>query len=188
MGVGEGLDEHAFGQPLVARGKHYIHKNAQDNPTQRRLGAQELYMGPLFMFQSTPISLEDWLSLEQGKKELSLLKTGLALPDNIHLMTIENWDAPESDQASELLLRFENMFENTEGDTTQVEIPEDMFVGLNIIEMVELSLGGDRPVEDVMNKFPWSKSTSNVRKSQYSPNTNLQNQNQQTLTFLSLTI
>ena len=66
MGVGEALDEHAFGEPLVARGKHYIYKNDQDNPTQRRLGAQELYMGPLFMFQLTELSLEDWMNSEQG--------------------------------------------------------------------------------------------------------------------------
>ena len=105
MGVGEGLDEHAFGEPLVARGKHYIHKNAQDNPTQRRLGAQELYMGPLFMFQSTELSLEDWMNSIQGKKEFSMLKTGLVLPESIHLMTVENWDSPDSVQGAEFIIK-----------------------------------------------------------------------------------
>ena len=53
LGVGEGLDEKAYGKPLVAIGKHYVYKNAQDNPMWRRLKAQENYMGPIAMFVPT---------------------------------------------------------------------------------------------------------------------------------------
>ena len=69
---------------------------------------------------------------------------------------------------SDVLLRFENLLENTEGPTddttwtTNVEIPDDIFVGFNIGDMVELSLGGDRPIEDVINQFKWTKTEQNV--------------------------
>ena len=48
-------------------------------------------------------------------------------------------------------------------ETTSVEIPEDIFVGFNISGMIELSLGGDRPIEDVINRFKWpTKSAQHV--------------------------
>ena len=63
-----------------------------DGSIQRRLKAQELYMGPLLMFQSTSLSLDEWINLDQGgKKAFSMLKSGFKLPENIHLMTVENW-------------------------------------------------------------------------------------------------
>ena len=68
----------------------------------------------------------------------------------------------------DVLLRFENLLENTEGPTddttwtTNVELPDDIFVGFNIGDMVELSLGGDRPIEDVINQFKWTKTEQNV--------------------------
>ena len=72
-------------------------------------------------------------------------------------------------EVSDVLLRFENLLENTEGPTddttwtTNVELPDDIFVGFNIDDMVELSLGGDRPIEDVINKFKWTKTEQNVK-------------------------
>ena len=72
-------------------------------------------------------------------------------------------------EVSDVLLRFENLLENTEGPTddttwtTNVELPDDIFVGFNIGDMVELSLGGDRPIEDVINQFKWTKTEQNVK-------------------------
>merc|ERR1719189_230772 len=74
FGVGEALDEHAFGEPLVARGKHYICStwNQGSGCTNfRRTKAQELYMGPLLMFQSTSLSMDEWFNLEQKPKNFT---------------------------------------------------------------------------------------------------------------------
>ena len=49
------------------------------------------------MFQSTSLSMDEWINLEQGQKEFSLLKPDFQLPEYIHLMTVENWDAPSTD-------------------------------------------------------------------------------------------
>ena len=54
------------------------------------------------MFQSTPLSMDEWFNLEQGQKEFSVLKSGFQLPEYIHLMTVENWDAPGTDGNAEM--------------------------------------------------------------------------------------
>ena len=59
-------------------------------------------MGPLLMFQSTSMSIDEWFNLEQGQKEFSLLKPDFQLPEYIHLMTVENWDAPSTDGNAEM--------------------------------------------------------------------------------------
>ena len=118
------------------------------------------------MFQSTFLSLDEWINLEVGNKEFSMLKNGFQLPTDIHLMTVENWDGPDTDETAEtfdVLLRFENLYDITEVSFgTFVHIPSDMFVGLDILDMVELSLGGDRPVEKVEKRFKWTKNKVDV--------------------------
>ena len=157
FGVDEPLDEHAFEVPMVARGKHLVYKNEQDNSIWRRLKSQEFYMGPLVMMHSGIFgsSLEEWL--EKGIKEFSVLNQ--ELPENVHLMTVENWDNRENDPF-DILLRFEHMFENSEegGESIEIEIQEDIFKGLQLTDLVELSLGGDRSINEVQNKLKWSKS------------------------------
>ena len=54
------------------------------------------------MFQSTTMSIDEWFNLEQGQKEFSLLKPDFQLPEYIHLMTVENWDAPSTDGNAEM--------------------------------------------------------------------------------------
>ena len=54
------------------------------------------------MFQSTSMSIDEWFNLEQGQKEFSLLKPDFQLPEYIHLMTVENWDAPSTDVNAEM--------------------------------------------------------------------------------------
>lgn len=59
-------------------------------------------MGPLLMFQSTSLSMDEWFNLEQGQKEFSLLKPDFQLPEYIHLMTVENWDGPGTNGNAEM--------------------------------------------------------------------------------------
>lgn len=94
FGVGEPLDEIAFGQPLVARGKHLVRVTEDDSSSSskwRRLTAQELYMGSIVMFQRTQTILDEWL-LADGQKEFSMLTDEAPLPLGVHLMTVERWD------------------------------------------------------------------------------------------------
>ena len=164
FGVGEALDEHAFDQPLVTRGTHYLKIGKTDNPEWRRLKSQELYLGPMIFFQSTEANSTQWLE-NSASKSFSMLKEDFDLPKSINLMTIENWENPEEpvEGSLEVLLRFEHMFENREGgETIDLEIPEDMFKGIVIDDMVEMSLGGDRPINDVTNKYKFGKKGQRV--------------------------
>ncbi len=163
FGVGEPLDEHAYDVPLVARGTHYVYRFHQDNPVWRRSKAQELYMAPQIMLQRAEQSLQEWLALEQGNKTFSAVARPEALPSVIHLMTVEKWNHPDMDQTMdnlEILLRFEHMYASEEGgETKDIEFPQDYFEGLLIIDLVELSLGGDRPVGEALNGMAWSKTS-----------------------------
>lgn len=159
FGVGEALNEMAFGQPLVARGKHYVHLDQDTSSASqwRRTKAQELYMPTMVMFQRTDHTLDEWLSLDTGDKELSLINVG-QLPDNVHLMTVERWDHDEPDQKI-VLVRFEHMFDQNEHPTlsnpVSFTIQPNFFVGHTIEEIIDLTLGGNRPLGDLHDRFQW---------------------------------
>jgi lysosomal alpha-mannosidase len=89
-GVDEALNEMAFGEPLVARGKHVVCFGCEDAKW-RRNQAQNIYMPPILMFQETSSTLEQWISLDIGHKEFSMLTKEFPLPPEIHLMTVERW-------------------------------------------------------------------------------------------------
>merc|ERR1712062_894826 len=83
------------------------------------------------------------------------------LPENVHLMSLENWNSPDSN-GLDVLLRFENLYEANEMElqTSEIGIPEDFFNGFLITSVEELALGGDRPIKDVKNKMKWTANQS----------------------------
>ena len=164
FGVFEALNEYAFGSPLVTRGKHYILRSDHDAPIKRRQKAQELYLGPITMFQSTEISAEDWIADNLRSKEFSALRKGLGLPASLNLMTIEFLDSDLLKSTLEVLMRFENMLEAKEGGKIEhIMIPDDFLVGFKIIDISELALGGDRPISEVTEKLKWGKNAEQVK-------------------------
>ena len=60
----------------------------------RRSQAQKLYMQPTELFLATEMTLEEWNSLENNKKAYSGIN-GNALPQNVHILTLEEWNMPE---------------------------------------------------------------------------------------------
>ena len=155
------VNEMAFDQPLVAIGKHLVlKKEGEDDPRWRRLKAQEMYMGTQEFFLPTDLFLQEWRDIP-GDKEYSFLTYEDVLPENVHLMSLENWQSPESTDM-EVLLRFENLYEANEMElqTSEIDIPEDFFKGFTLTSMEELALGGDRPIENVKNKMKWTGNES----------------------------
>ena len=111
----------------------------------------------LLSLNITFISISDeWIQLP-GEKDYSLLTYNDILPENVHLMSIERWNNPV-EPTMEVLLRFENLFEANEMDiqTSEISIPEDFFKSYKIASLEEMSLGGDRPIDNVKNKFKWT--------------------------------
>jgi lysosomal alpha-mannosidase len=65
FGVGEALNEIAFGEPLVARGRHIIVLGSlTDTPTgvaqQRQISMQQMVLAPWMLLTPTDLSHQDW--------------------------------------------------------------------------------------------------------------------------------
>ena len=51
-------------------------------------------MRPTELFLATEMTLEEWNSLDNNKKVYSGIN-GNALPQNVHILTLEEWNMPE---------------------------------------------------------------------------------------------
>ncbi|XP_018008120.1 lysosomal alpha-mannosidase [Hyalella azteca] len=115
FGVGEALDEMAYGRGLIARGVHWLlHSDAATADCDfaclhRRLG-EELFMRPLIMFQD---------GTDPMPAPVSNLKS--PLPEQVHLMTLEPWLS-----SGQFLLRLEHMFEAGESANFSVPVTVDL--------------------------------------------------------------
>ena len=83
-GVGEALNEMAFGKGLVARGKHYLLFDFDENEAhgRTRLLANEIYAQPLITFD-----------IDEDNKPRQVLPSGssvINLPENVNLLTLES--------------------------------------------------------------------------------------------------
>ncbi|CAF1687975.1 unnamed protein product, partial [Adineta ricciae] len=105
QGVGEPINETAYGQGLVVRGKHYlIIEPVESSASYHRMASQKLFMSPTMTFALPNVSYEvyshnyhqTWTSLNQS------------LPVNVHLLTLDQLSAKV------FLLRVEHYFETDE--------------------------------------------------------------------------
>ncbi|XP_071540487.1 lysosomal alpha-mannosidase-like isoform X2 [Panulirus ornatus] len=159
FGVGEALNETAFGDGLVVRGKHYlIHSDFVTSDCDfgclhRSLGEQ-LLLQPVTAFTPTSITAHTWKNAFNNKW------TGLrtSLPPNVHLLTLEPWTD------GTLLLRLEHMYEAHESanhsDPVTVSL-QGLLADWKIVDAKETTLSGNLLKKDE-NRYSW-----NVESSQY---------------------
>ncbi|KAF2364115.1 Glycoside hydrolase family 38 N-terminal domain [Trinorchestia longiramus] len=146
FGVGEALNETAFGVGLIARGTHWLlHSDAATADCDfaclhRRLG-EELFMRPLLMFQDGSDSVPAPVS-----------HLSSPLPEQVHLMTLEPWYS-----SGEFLLRLEHMFEVDESASFSVPVTvdlENLFVNFTIKGVQETVLSANQWSAD-SNRLQW---------------------------------
>ena len=149
QGVGEPLNETAYGKGLVIRGQHFlIIESPESSALYHRSAAQHLYMGPLSTYALPKLSYDNYC--KYYRQTWSALND--SMPYNVHLLTLDQW-------ASKLfLVRIEHYFELNEDDTyskaVQVDL-QNLFSKLGkIIDLVELTLGADLPLND-MKRLVW---------------------------------
>jgi lysosomal alpha-mannosidase len=158
-GVGEPLNETAFGEGLVVRGKHFlIIESPTSSALYHRVGSQRLYMHPLATFALTQSSY--------GNYSASYRQTWSALTDtlplNVHLLTLDQLGTKS------FLVRVENYFELFEDDTYSHPVTIDLqsiFKSIGTISnTVELTLGANLPLADLqrLNWFTDDKESSYV--------------------------
>ena len=157
-GVGEALNEMAYGTGLVARGKHYILFDFDPNEAFRRtrLLEKELYAQPLITFD---------IDNKPAKEPASGSSTNIiALPENVNLLTIEPISQNKRPFINNVyLIRFEHLFDVDEHPilSLPVTIPLRAFIEgyfetkLNSVQ--ETNLGGDRFKEEtIKQRFDWT--------------------------------
>jgi lysosomal alpha-mannosidase len=159
FGVGEPLNEAAFGEGLVVRGRHIlIVESPAASALYHRVGSQRLYMQPLPTFALTQQTYDSYSAAY--RQTWSALND--SLPLNVHLLTFDEL-APK-----QFLIRVEHYFELFEDDTYSHPVTFDLQTLFKsqgtISEMVELTLGANLALAD-MKRLDWltgSKESSHV--------------------------
>ncbi|XP_068205819.1 lysosomal alpha-mannosidase-like isoform X1 [Palaemon carinicauda] len=152
FGVGEALNEVAFGEGLVARGKHHLIFSDLTRPgcdfgcLQRSLG-ERLMMKPIMSFSLSALphpTYEDTYNTQWSGLTLPL-------PMNVHLLTLEPW------LDGKILLRLEHMYELEESDPfsnpATVNL-KNLFSDLEVISAEEMNLAANQRKEDE-NRYQW---------------------------------
>ena len=155
-GVGEALNEMAYGKGLVARGKHYVlfDFDKEEANYRTRLLANELYSQPLITLDTA----------HRPQNHLSFPASTIALPPNVNLLTLEPISHNKHPFVKNLyLVRFEHMFDTDEHPilSLPVKIPLRSFIesyfNTEIKSVQETTLGGNQLKEDALKKrFQWN--------------------------------
>ena len=149
LGVGEPLNETAYGQGLVVRGRHFL---LLDTPSNSALGhrflAQHLYMNPLTSFALTSAPYEVY-STNYSQSWSALDKDW---PLNVHLLTFDQL------HEKEYLVRLEHYFELNEDATYSQSVIvdlQDLFKQRGTIsDVLELTLAANLPLNE-LNRLEW---------------------------------
>jgi len=169
FGVGEPLNESAYGQGLVVRGKNWLQFEIGGDAAaaqRHRFKAQELFMDTILSFIPTALTYDEWHS--KYNMWFSAFEEDQVIPKNIHILTLENWpDANLQNQGNKVLLRLEHIFEVQE-DRSNMSKPvsielDGLFKAFDISSVEEVTLGANLQVEklhrlqwNVMNEVPVS--------------------------------
>lgn len=153
FGVGEALNETAFGKGLVARGKHYLIFSDLITPDcdfgcQHRTLGEQLMLQPILSFNPSTDSTQDWKNTHNT--QWSGLKH--PLPENVHLLTLEPW------LNGTLLLRLEHMYEKQESEHLSSPVTVDLdglFSDLEILSSEEMTLAANLLKKDE-SRYQWN--------------------------------
>ena len=149
LGVGEPLNETAFGQGLVVRGRHLLLLDTpSSSAVNHRILSQEFFMKPLATFALTSMSYDEYSSnFHQWWSSIAN-----DLPANVHLLTLDQLNNKE------FLVRLEHFFERDEDENYSQSLIIDLqklFDRMGTIsEIVELNLSANIPKNEI-NRLVW---------------------------------
>lgn len=142
FGVGEALNETAYGTGLIARGKHYLvlgkSRDVKHNIFEKKVQVVTT-LPPHPFFSSAKVSFEEWT--QNYKNSFSGLDKNLDFPASI--LTLEPWNT------GELLVRFEHNLEKVDSQEEFLKFNVKELLGHFKIEgMRETTLDGSQWVGD----------------------------------------
>jgi len=149
LGVGDPLNETAFGTGLVVRGKHFVILEPPANSALiHRVGAQQLFMQPIATYAVPTTSYANY----SGTYRQTWSALSDSMPLNVHLLTFDQL-APKL-----FLIRVEHYFELNEDETYSQPVKIDLqmlFQSLGTItNITELTLGANLPLSD-LHRLDW---------------------------------
>ena len=149
FGVIKALNESAYGQGLVIRGRHLlVVQSPASSALAHRVTAQQFYMNPLATYSLTQLNYTDY-STTYHQTWSALTDT---LPLNVHLLTLDQLSAKN------YLIRLEHYFELNEDDTYSKAVTLDLqsiFQSIGTISStVELTLAANLPLAD-LQRLNW---------------------------------
>lgn len=163
FGVGEALNETAYGQGLVARGRHWIMLGGVDDPEflkQKQLMKQEKVL-------DTQVVLTDAGSLDfdTWSKSYKLEFSGLTndLPDTVQILTLEPW------KGTTYLIRLEHLIEKRQSQEPVTVNLEGLFTTFDIVDCRETTLGANQWLDEA-SRLQWRKETNEVPMNKEVPN------------------
>jgi lysosomal alpha-mannosidase len=150
LGVGEALNESAFGEGLVVRGRHSLIVDAPaTSALVHRVSAQNIYMHPLAVYSLPQQTFVNY----SAAYRLTWSALTDVLPLNLHLLTFDQLGAKD------YLVRVEHYFELNEDATYSTPITFDLqslFQAIGTISnTVELTLAANLPVAN-LQRLNWT--------------------------------
>ncbi len=170
LGVGEPLNEKAFGTGLVVRGKQFL---ILDSPTSsalfHRVASQQLFMHPLATYALPHLSYANY-SANYHQTWSALVDD---LPLNVHLLTFDQLDTKQ------YLIRIEHYFEMNEDETyshpVTIDLQKLFETQGTINDIVEMTLGGNLALAD-LKRLQWSTDDKETSSGNFSVCTSAKNQ------------
>jgi lysosomal alpha-mannosidase len=149
LGVSEPLNETGDGDGLVVRGVHrLVFTKTAKSARRYRLLNHDHYSHPSLLF--APLS-----HFHLGKPLSSYSAVSAVLPDNIHLLTLEQW------KASSLIIRLEHIFEKDDdpvlSQPATVDL-QDILQNMKITTVREMTVDGNIALDSV-DRLDWRKKT-----------------------------
>jgi lysosomal alpha-mannosidase len=150
LGVGEALNETAYGKGLVVTGKHTLFVDRpSDSARLHRTIAQQLFMHPLATY-SLPNTSSYASYSDMYRQSWSALSD--AIPLNVHLLTFDQLSPKQ------YLVRVEHYFELNEDEVYSQPVTIDLqtvFKSIgSISEMIELILSANLPLSE-LHRLDW---------------------------------
>jgi len=149
FGVGEALNEVAYGQGLVVTGRHWLllNSNEVEMAAERRFHALQMYSAPLLLIGHPP-SLPSCLQQP--------------LPAQINILSLQHLLREGSPSSSVLLLHLEHLFQEDEHPTLGSPASIDLastFSCFRVTAARETTIGGAR-WRDEVQRFTFEKETA----------------------------